>query len=346
MNERRLATAVIGFGKIGAGYADDDLMARHYRYATHAQVLADHRAFDWLAVVDPNPDMLVSARDRWNVPHVAKSVEELGPCRERIEVAVLATPPQARLDLLGRFPALRAVLVEKPLGVDAVSGRAFLDECRRRGILVQVNLWRRADQGFRQLATELQNLIGSAYSACFFYGNGLLNNGTHMIDFARMLFGEVESVQRIGASEPFIAGPIPGDLNPAFALRFESGLGVVFTPLHFSAYRENGAIIFGSQGRLDILNEGLTIQHFRRCPNRAMRGEYELPADGPVALASTVGSALYEMYSNLFDAVDGGTPLFSPGESALVTSEVVEAVLRAPASGELRAIRNVLGYGA
>ena len=48
MTQPRLRTVLVGCGEVGAGYATDPLMARHYPYATHAQVLAAHPAFAWM----------------------------------------------------------------------------------------------------------------------------------------------------------------------------------------------------------------------------------------------------------------------------------------------------------
>ena len=339
MTPRRLPTAVIGFGKMASGYALDPMMARYYPYATHAQVLAQHGAFDWRAVVDPNPQAQASARTQWSVPCVAATVSDLGEVASEIEVAVLATPPETRLSLLECLPGLKAILVEKPLGVDAGSTRSFLDACSARGILVQVNIWRRADETFRALAAgSLYAQIGQPQAASIFYGNGLLNNGTHMVDFARMLFGEVESVQRIGSAPPLVEGPLPGDTNPAFALGFASGFCANVLPLRFADYRENGLIVWGRRGRLDILNEGLTLARYPLQANRAMSGEREIAADCPELIPSTVGVALRQMYTNLAQALAGTAALYSSGASAWATSQVVEAVHQAPLSGERIAI--------
>lgn len=327
-----LRTALIGFGKMGHGYAADPVMARHYRYAAHAQVLAEHPKFEWVAAVDPDPAALASAPKQWGVS-IAGNVAELADAAN-IDVAVIATPPESRLAILDALPGLRAVLVEKPLGTSLDAARDFLDACASRDILVQVNLWRRADERFRELAEGgLEALIGTPQAAIGYYGNGLLNNGTHGIDFARMLFGDVESVQRLGGQPAFVEGPIRGDDNPAFALAMRSGLTVTFHPLRFANYRENGMSIWGARGRLDILNEGLVIHRFPAQDNRAMQGEREVAADAPASLESTVGVALYRMYDNLADALENGSPLWSAGASALRTSAVVEAVRHAPADG-------------
>jgi len=332
MNAVPLRTAVVGFGRVSCGYADDPRMAAHYQYATHAQVLRAHPAFRFAAVVDADPDARENARARWSVPSVAETPAGLGAAAGDIEVVVLATPPQTRVELLDGFPRLRAVLVEKPLGVTLTDCARFLDECRRRDILVQVNLWRRADTRFRSLAAgELHDMLGAAQCAFGVYGNGLQNNGTHMVDLVRMLLGEITAVESFGPSAPFRAGPIPGDVNPAFALSMASGAAAVFHPLRFEHYRENSLDIWGERGRLAVENEGLTLVRYGRADSRSTTGEREIVCDAPQYLETTVGDALYHMYTNLAEAVHGAGRLWSPGESALRTTLVVDAILRAVA---------------
>lgn len=297
-------------------------MARYYRYATHAQVLAVHPRFDWCAVVDPAEGARAHAERDWRIGAVA-SIAQLGTRANDIEVAVLATPPDQRLSMIEQLPRLRAVLVEKPLGTSLETARSFLDECARRGIAVQVNFWRRADRQLRALANgKLHELIGAPQAVSVYYGNGLLNNGIHLIDFVRMLFGEVADVQRLGSNAGFHEGPIDGDINAPFLVSMRSNLNVLFQPLRFARYRENGIIAWGETGRLDVLNEGLTLLHYAVAANRAMTGEFEVTSDTARALPSTVGEALFEMYDNLAAALDGREALLSPGESALESSRI------------------------
>lgn len=330
MTHPPLKTALVGFGRIASGYAEDPVMARYYRYATHAQVLAEHPAFDWIAVVDPDPSAREFAHTRWSVPIVAESVAALGAAAADIEVVVLATRPETRLHALDAFPNARVALVEKPLGVTYAESAAFLHECRSRNVQVQVNLWRRADRRFRALAAgELAELVGDIQCASGVYGNGLANNGTHLVDFVRMLLGEVVAVECVGHAAPFEAGPIPGDVNPTFGLTLQSGAVVTLHPLRFEYYRENGLDIWGTDGRLAILNEGLTLSHYARDDNRAMTGEREIVCDAPQSLESTVGNAFYHMFGNMADAVNGTDELWSPGDSALRCAQVVDATLLA-----------------
>lgn len=327
--EAPLRAAVVGLGRIGVGYAADPVMARFYPYATHAQVLAAHPAFEWGGAVDPAAGARAAARE-WGVPHLASSVEELAKAYEP-EVVVIATPPELRAGILERLPSVRAVLVEKPVGRTAEEGRRFLDLCRERGVVVQVALWRRCDDVFRALADGgLRSRVGEAQTAFVVYGNGVRNNGTHMVDFVRMLLGEVRSVQA-APSAPYREGPVEDDVNVAFTLLLESGTTVAFQPLRFGAYRENGIDVWGDAGRVSILQEGLSIRAYAVRDNRAMQGEREVDSDAGEIIAPTVGKAFYRMYDNLAAAVRGHEDPWSPGGSALCTARVIEAVLRSAA---------------
>jgi predicted dehydrogenase len=333
---KKLMTALIGFGKIAQGYEQDIVMARHYPYSTHAQVLRDHPAFDWQLVIDPDPIACQKASRDWQIPFVSRKIEEIPELAHQIEVAVIATPPNDRINILNLLPNLRAVMVEKPIGINLESSEIFIDECRRRGILVQVNLWRRADRSLAALKSGgLARIIGKTQVAFGMYGNGLLNNGTHMVDMVRMLFGEVVAVQKIVTMPTFFEGPIHNDLNLAFSLKITESLSVLMSPLWFSQYRENGLFIFGERGRLDILNEGLTLLYYPRNKNRAMAGEFEIENDRPQNLVSGAGDALYWMYENLAQSLLEQEELCSSGISALETAKVIEAIKTAPMNGEL-----------
>jgi predicted dehydrogenase len=323
---------------MAAGYAADAAMAKYYPYAAHSQVLRDHPRLDWQVVIDPDPIARQVALSNWEVPIVVSSIDELGDKTSEIDIVVLATPPSARLEIVSRLPCLYAVLTEKPLAEDLLSANRFLEECSSRKLMLQVNYWRRADTEIRSLKNGgLAELIGEPVAVNFFYGNGLLNNGSHMIDMARMFFGDIANYFVLDKGNWPLNGPIPHDINPNFALRMSNNTICTFSPLDFREYRENGLIVWGRTGRLDILNEGLVVRYYNVTSNRAMSGEHEIPSDKSVQLKTSVGNALYFMYDNLVDALDSKNPdlLFSPGSSALVTSTVVDNIYQAATSNSV-----------
>jgi hypothetical protein len=177
--------------------------------------------------------------------------------------------------------------------------------------------------------------VGKVQAVNVVYGNGILNNGFHMVDFVRMLFGEVHYIHRL--TKGFIEGPISGDINPSFVLCADADQPIIFQPLSFNSYRENGMTVWGDRGKLSILNEGLNIQYFPACENRAMTGEKEIPSDQPHGCKTTVGNALFNMYSNLARAIDNGSDaiLKSSADSAMRTDRIISTLLNLPADGSM-----------
>lgn len=329
----RLATVLIGFGRMGCGYARDEAMACHYPYATHAQVLRDNPAYEWTAVVDPSEEARETARRDWNVRFTVADVSEL-PTDIHFDVAVLATPPEGRSAVLEGLPNLRAVIVEKPLGRSLEEASAFAEFCARRGIVAQVNIWRRADDLTRELAHGgLTQRIGEVLAAFGVYGNGVRNNGTHMVDLAAMLRGPIRAVQATPGITPMREGPIDGDVNLPFTLLHEHGPPTFFQPLSFSHYRENALDLWGESGRLALWQEGLLPTSYPLRPNRAMSGEREIASDEPVIIPSSVGRAYYRLYDDLADALEHGYEPVCPLRVALDAARVVDALLLSAQQG-------------
>lgn len=332
MTPRPLRTALIGFGMAADGFGADPLMARHFTYASHAQVLAAHPAFAWQAVVDRSEEARARARTKWSIDHLAETPEALCQSFDP-EVAVIATPPRGRREIVERLPNLKAVVVEKPLGTSLPEARAFLDHCRARGILVQVNYWRRAVPGFRGLADGgLVELIGRPQAVFATYGNGLLNNGSHLVDFVRMLLGEVVSAETVGEAVGAAAASAEGDAEVPFTLRLADGAVVMAQPLDFRHYREVSLDIWGRAGRLALMQESLAVLHYPLGDNRGLAAEREVASDRPRRIPCPVDRALYEIYDNLWAAIQGTAALLSPGDSALASETVVHGLLGQAAS--------------
>ena len=318
---------MVGFGMVADGFADDPLMTRYFSYATHAQVLADHPRLDWIAVVDPSDEARARAAGRWGVRHCVGHVDDL-PSSVAPEVVVVATPPDHRRGLIERWPSLRAAMVEKPLAPTLEEADSFVAECSNRGIVVQVNFWRRGVAELRGLAEGgLAALIGRPQAAFGVYGRGLLNNGVHLIDLARWLLGDVTEARVTGAVSRPGDLPLPGDAQVPFCLTFAEGTVFAATPIDFRHYREVGLDIWGTEGRLSLLHETLTMHHFSRSPNRALTGESEISSDRPAVSPLSVGNALYVLYDDLLNAVDAGCAPVSDGKSALAAQRTVSSLL-------------------
>lgn len=331
MKQKRLKAIIIGFGRIARGTGGQK-PSRQLAFNSHAQVLSAHEAFDWCAVVDPDEVALESAREQWNIPHVYRSIEDVENVGD-FDIAVVATPPDSQWSIVQQLSGLRAVLIEKPLGVSLLQARALVNHCARKQMLLQVNFLRRADQTTRCLQGGLlEELLGGIQVGLGFYTNGLVNNGSHLIDLGRMLFNDEVRLVEAEPSRVFDESPLPGDINIPFSLEFECGSVLRMNPLRLTHFRENGLEIWGEKGRLSYLRSGLSIMHQSVRESSIVAGEYELGSSFE-ELPSTMENAFFEMYSNLANAVLADAELISTGASALKTFEVVECVRQSAECG-------------
>lgn len=323
-----LETVLIGFGKVADTLRHDARMARYFPDASHAQVLARHDVFDWTAVVDVSGEARERAEREWKISRTAPVIGAL-EARERFEAAVIASPPQGRLEIIEALPSLRAVLVEKPLGRTVEEARAFRDACQKRDIAVQVNYWRRAVPAFRKYAGgDLGETIGEVQAVSGIYGNGLLNNGSHLVDFLRMLCGEIMAIEGCG---PFIAADassVPGDRETACLLRLENGASASLAPVDFKHWREVGLDIWGASGRLSITQESLAMTLFPLAENRGLENEREIDStDGKTMKVDTNG-CLQAMYDTLADGMNDSRALLCPAVEAFRSEKIVHDIMQ------------------
>lgn len=320
--------ALIGLGKIGVGFAQDKKFAKHYAYSTHAQALRDHPRFNWVAGADKNEEALGEFQRHWDVPYAVHDLHELE--RLDIEFAVIATPPSHRLEILSYLPRLKGLLVEKPLGETEESTNLFIQAVESRGIPCQVALWRRFDETFRRWAEgEMAELVGEVQAVFATYGNGFRNNGTHVIDFIRMLFGEISEFSVIPGGRVTTAGPIPGDPQIDVALRMSSGCPVMVSSLDFEHYREVGLDVWGTRGRISVTQEGLVIRHYPLVESRSTDFNFEIASDHPAIIESSVGRAYYNMINNVAHVLDGTAEPACSLIEAHKTSNLVEEIILA-----------------
>jgi predicted dehydrogenase len=326
--KKPLRVLVFGFGDIAAGHAYDPIMADYFPFASHAQVLKNHKSFNWDSVVDLNEKALDKARKLWHIPYTETMIEKI-PDLENIDIAVIATPPGPnRKKLVELLPNLSAIILEKPIGRNLQEAKELIAICNHKNIRVQVNFLRRADVTTRKLANGcIETEIGEIQTANIHYGNGLHNNGSHMIDLVRMILGEIISVQVISKAPSFVEGPIDGDINLSCILFLDSGVSVNMTPIHFSHYREVSLDVWGSKGRLAFTQEGSMLYRWPCVANRLISDEFEIAWDSGTVERTTMGHALYELYDNLSSSLLGDNNLLSSVDSAFKTQLILDAII-------------------
>lgn len=270
----RHRVALIGLGRIGWGL-ERDRLRRHP--CTHAgALLASPRRFEICAVADRNSDRIKEFL-RWNsgpAPRAYASAEELF-ARESVDLVVIAARSAAHRDLAlaaGRS-GTRAVLLEKPMALDAAGAQEIADCYADGAPLFWINFERRYHPGYQRVRDMIaEKTLGDLRAVHGWMLTGptpaheteagpLLHDGVHWIDLLVWCCG--------------IPQNIAARLFPSAAPGFEDHAFIEFDYPEFRARLEAGGrrryFEFTAQfdfenGRIRAGNEGFFF--FKSAPSR------------------------------------------------------------------------------
>jgi predicted dehydrogenase len=247
---------------------------------SHAEAYRRHRDAILVGVSDPDPDRRARAQNQWDVPAGFASVEELLQATEP-EVVSVCSPDATHATVLRTVlsaPSVRGVLAEKPLALSVEEAREVVQLADERGVVLAVNYCRRFTPSHRALRDWLAaGFLGPIESVTGRYVRGIMHNGTHWLDLARFLVGEVQTV----AGQP---APWAWDPDPTIdvALTFQSGARGTLQAVHSAEYTLFEMELYGSRGRARLVDSGNRFELAVAGPSRRFPGFQELQdIDGP-----------------------------------------------------------------
>ena len=243
---------------------------------------------------------------------------------ERPDVVSVATPDATHvqmLELVLETPSVRAVLVEKPLALEPEVAETIVEHARRRGVLLAVNYSRRFAPSHRRLKAWLAGKpLGTIEMIRGLYVRGIKHNGTHWLDLARYLVGEVIGIRGSGP-----VAPEQVDATIDVDLRFASGARGHLQGLRGGEYSLFEMDLVGSLGRLQISDSGERFQAFRGQPSRRFPGFQEL-----AEMASPDGGLtdlLLHAATDLTEALENGRAPACSGEDGVIALRLATEAL-------------------
>jgi predicted dehydrogenase len=313
-----LKVVVVGCGFIGA----TDLVPGS-GIQSHAAAWFHHPGAQLVGLCDPDPARLAAASMRWR-PLVASGDLDQVLRETNPDLVSIATPDDTHAAVLERVLArdgVRAVLVEKPLALDLASARRVAALAEGRGVVCAVNYSRRYAPSHRLLKKWLDDQpLGPLEAVRGCYVRGLKHNGTHWIDLARWLVGEIIAVQGRGAVPD---GAVDATIDADF--EFAGGARGSLVGLADATYSLFEMDLIGRHGRLIITDGGQRFQAFRGIASRHFPGFRDLaPIAGPQGgLADLVMHAA----TDLIEAVTTGPAPAGTLTDALAALTVAEEAL-------------------
>lgn len=313
--------ALVGCGRMGTGESDypPGLGLRSHAGALRAcpdTVLA--------GACDPSPEALARCRELFHVPAGFARLEEMLAAVEP-EIVCVATPDATHGDVLRTVlsaPSVRAVLTEKPLTLDSAEGAQLVALAAERGTLLAVNYSRRFAPPIRRAKEWLRSSgAGPLQAVTGYYTKGLLRNGSHWLDLARFLVGEVRSVRAVDRLRDD-----PADASLDVEIAFESGVPGLLRALDSRRFDHLEMDLVAAAGRLRLtsLGDSLEIEVAADSPRHSGYRELVLFRREQDVMRDVALHAVTEVVS----ALGAGTAPVCSGRDGLAALALVEAARR------------------
>jgi len=321
--------SIIRWGIIGCGNVTEVKSGPGFQQAEGSRLVA---------VMRRDADKARDYAERHGVPRWYDDADQLIRDVE-VDAVYVATPPSSHAEYALRAAAAgKPVYVEKPMARDADECRRMINACRAAGVPLFVAYYRRALPRFLKVKELLDTgAIGTPrfVTVTQYYASGqydpaslpwrvrpeiagagiFLDLASHTLDILDFLLGPVAESKGVAANQ---AGLYPAEDCVAASLAFASGTlgsGVwCFTAFNKGPVDANE--IVGSRGKLRFSTFGTE----------------------PIELATPEGVSLHPavtpphiqqpLIQTIVNALNGGPPCPSTGETAARTSAVMDAILR------------------
>jgi predicted dehydrogenase len=254
---------------------------------------------------------------------------------EKIDILSICTPTTHRLSILRAAleSGIEIIFCEKPIAYGLEEARQMQWLVDRGKATVFVNYLRRWDPGIQEVASLLKaGQIGHIQHIVAYYGKGILNNGTHIIDLLNLFFGLPLSAQVLRVVDDSYS-----DADPTVdcVLKYEAephDFPVYFMASNYQYFSLFELDIVGTKGRIRIIKNGEQIEVYsvreaKTFPEYSNLGYLRnIPGDLKHALKHAV--------EELVDVYQGESLQKKCGiEEAIGALTVVEAVKKSLTSG-------------
>lgn len=319
MTKQFFSCVIIGLGNIGLNY---DIQKNHNQYIqTHSRAFFLNSGFDLQGGVDIKSKARNTFTKNYNVKSyntIEEALNEIKP-----DLVVLSVPTSSQLKVIKeilKFLTPKAILCEKPMGVNLQEGMKILDICKKNNVNLYVNYIRRCLPESKKIKRQIdKRIIKVPIKSIVWYSKGISHNGSHFINLMEYWFGKCLDVKVINQGRKFK----DFGFEPLVRLKFKNSEVVMISAWeeYFSHYTIE---IVSSSGRLYWGNSGLEWTGVNKSKN--FTGNTYL--SNKTKFTNDVGNK-YQMHvaDELYLAMLGKQSSICSGEQALQTLKTIKSML-------------------
>lgn len=320
--------AVIGCGKIGSELSVDPLLKGDV--FTHAEAYTRCGGTELAALCDSDPSKLAAAATLWGTNATYSSARDLME-NEKLDVVSICTPTathgEVLLSVLDSSNPPRAILCEKPLGMTLAESEMMATLAEKKNVVLATVYMRRYANNFRALKKFLdEGGIGKLQTVTGIYIKGTFHNGTHWFDMLRYLCGEVDLVSGLNN-----LGETREDPTLDVALRLKSGVFATLRAADHTAYTVFEMELFGTGGRVRIVDSGFEIEVYKPMPSERYAGYVELQRV-PMDFGDRRNLMLHAV-EDIVECLETGKAPLCTAADGVEAARIADAAMRSPLGG-------------
>lgn len=241
-----MTAAVIGLGRIGIGY--DINLSRSKFVLSHAGALNVCPETNLIAGVDISNSRRNTFRKLYSAQTFNSVAELLNHLRP--DLIVLSTDTETLITLANEVLntySPKIILIEKPISLNIELVENLIIRCEALGVKLFVNYTRRSSPAFENVKNLISNnTFMGPFVGTGWYTNGILNNGSHLLNLLEYFFGEIEdfsNARKIKARAQ--------DCDLQVNVKFRN-CEIILQPLPIDNYSTFKFDLFGVNGQLSL----------------------------------------------------------------------------------------------
>lgn len=320
---KRLRAGIIGLGRIGCLYERDELARKYYPCLTHAGAYKKNSQIELVCGADCDPAKLRSFKELFNVDNLFLDYRRMLE-KNRLDILSICTPADTHFEVICQASkSIPVIFCEKPFTRGSEEIKKIISLQNNHSGKISVNLYREYDASFSKIRDLLiSGTLGKIQRINCYYGKGLRNSGIHVLGYLTGILGYPEKIEVFNKYKYENIDEFTYDVY----FEFKDNIPVFLQSCDYSFYRISEFDFLCEKGRVQILDEGLTMRLYVVKPNRAETGAFEL-IEKRGAMRSTVGSALCGAVKHLIDLCKNPlkVPIVSP-ERYLKIQKIVENI--------------------
>lgn len=240
----KIRCGVIGLGRIGCGFDDID----DGKVKTHTGAYLKNTDTELVAFCDIDKTKLQKYGRKYHVKSLFTDYKELFKKTE-LDLVSICTHADSHLDIIKEAAKnnVKGIFLEKPISDNLKDAAKIIQICNKKNIKLQIDHQRRFSEFYIQVKNLVAKNIGDVKTCNIFYGAGILNTGTHVIDVARFFFGDIQEVSGTASNYR-----LTNDFNINGIIKFKNGCVCNLQALDYSIYRILELDMIGKNGRLRL----------------------------------------------------------------------------------------------